>query len=72
MCGGLAVVLVEYSGREYSVRVECSACHISTAPIVYAHKQPLFDRDQHAELRRRIALGDARREAAAAWNRRTE
>lgn len=72
MCGAAAVALVEAAGGEYSVRVECSGCHVCTPRIVYAKAKPLFQRDKHIELRLRLALAEAREEAAAVWNRRTE
>lgn len=72
MCGGVPVALVESNGGEYSVRVECSVCHVGTQRIVYARAKPLFTRDKWVELRLRQDLADARERAAAIWNRRTE
>ena len=70
-CGGLPVALVEASGGEYSVRVECSWCHVGTQRIIYARARPLFTRDKLVELRLRQDLADARTRAAAIWNRRS-
>ena len=72
MCGGMPVALVESSGGEYSVRVECSECHVGTQRIVYARAKPLFTRDKFVELRLRQDLAEARERAAQVWNRRAE
>ena len=72
MCGGMPVALVESSGGEYSVRVECSVCHVGTQRIVYARAKPLFSRDKLVELRLREELAQARASAAKVWNRRAE
>lgn len=72
MCGGMPVALVESSGGEYSVRVECSVCHVTTPRVVYARARPLYARDKLIELRLSEELAQARASAAAIWDRRPE
>lgn len=72
MCGGLPVALIESSGGEYSVRVECSVCHVSTPRIVYAGARPLYSRDRLVDQQLRQALAAARVQAARIWDRRPE
>lgn len=71
-CGCAPVALVQREGDAYTVRVECSACHVSTPGIVYAR------RGHYDAPRRMIDLGialdmrAAREKAAAIWDRRPE
>lgn len=72
-CGGQPVVLVQRQGADYTVRVECSDCHVSTPGIVYARASG------YDGARRLVALDctaldmrRARETVAEIWNRRPE
>lgn len=70
-CGGLPVVLVQRQGTEYTVRAECSACHIATPGIVYARSGGYDGARRLVDLGVALDMRRAREEAAAIWNRRS-
>ena len=69
-CGGQAVALVQRAGRDFTVRVECSDCHIATPGIVYARAGGYLAKGHCIDLGLALDLRQAREEAAALWNRR--
>lgn len=71
-CLGLPVALVQREGDAYTVRVECSACHLSTPGIVYARRGKYDAPRRMVDLGISLDMRRAREEAAAIWNRRPE
>lgn len=71
-CKGQPVALVQREGNAYTVRVECSDCHLATPGIIYARARTYNEARRVVDLGAAIDLRRAREEAAAIWNRRPE
>ena len=66
------MALVQRQGADYTVRVECSNCHISTPAIVYARASGYDGARRLVELgTTALDMRRAREEAVAIWNRRS-
>ncbi len=71
-CGGRPIVLVQSEGGTYTVRVECSACRLSTPSIIYARRGAYDGQRRLLDLGLTLDLQRAREEVAGRWNRRAD
>lgn len=66
------MALVQRQGADYTVRVECSVCHVGTPGIVYARASGYDGARRLVELgTSALNMRRAREEAAAIWNTRS-
>lgn len=71
-CRGLPVVLVQRHGDNFTVRAECSNCHMATSEVVYARARTYDEARRLVDLGTVLDLRRAREEVAAIWNRRPD